>query len=90
MDNISELNELMNTGAKLSCNEIGIPLKNPNRKTKSVLEIRQEGQIKKLWQQAKILRKAKQRKPTERKDPKKTNADKSAIHLEEIKRKILV
>ena len=33
-DNISELNELIYTGAKLVCHKMGIPLRNPNRNTK--------------------------------------------------------
>ena len=59
MDNISELNELIYAGAKLVFNKISVPLRNPNRNTKPGWEIRQEGHVKKLRQQTKMLWKKK-------------------------------
>ena len=53
--NIIELDELIYAGEILFCDKIGVPLKNPNRNTKSGREIRFEGQIKKLRQQGKVL-----------------------------------
>ena len=40
--NITDLNELIYAGAKLVCDEIGIPLRNTNRNTKPGCEIRLE------------------------------------------------
>ena len=54
-DNITKLNELIYAGAKLISNKIGILLRNPNRNTKPGLEMRLEGQMKKL-KQAKLQR----------------------------------
>ena len=56
MDRITELNELICAGPKVICDKIGIPLRNPNSNTKPGWEIRL-GQIRKLRQQAKLLRK---------------------------------
>ena len=42
-DNISELNELIYSGAKLVCDNIGIHLRNSNRNIKPRWEIRPEG-----------------------------------------------
>ena len=57
--NITELNELIYSGAKLVCDTICIRLVNPSKNTKPRWEVRLEGQIQKLLQQAKILRKEK-------------------------------
>ena len=55
MDKITELNELIYAGAKLVGDKIDISQRNPNKNTKSGWEMRIEGQIKKLRQQAKLL-----------------------------------
>ena len=49
---ITELNELIDTGAKLICEKIGVPLKN-TEKSKPGWEIRLETQIRNLRQQGK-------------------------------------
>ena len=59
MDTITELNDFFYAGAKLASNEIATPLRNMNRNTKSKWERIIEGKIKKLQQQAKLLRKVK-------------------------------
>ena len=53
-NNITELNDLIYTGAKFVCTKIGVPLKTTDRKSKPGWEIRLESQIRKLRQQAKI------------------------------------
>ena len=58
-DNITELNELIYAGEKLVSDKIGIPQKKPNRNTKVGWEMKLEGQIKKLRQQAKLQSKEK-------------------------------
>ena len=45
--------------AKLFCNKISVPPRNPNRNTKPWWKIRLEGQVKKIRQKAKVLRKEK-------------------------------
>ena len=55
-----ELNRLIYAGVKLVSDKSGIfpPLpRNSNRNTQLGLEIRLEGQLKKIWRQAKVLRK---------------------------------
>ena len=59
MDNITELNKQIYAWSKVVCDKIGISQSNPNRNTKPGCKIRQEGQVKKLWQQAKVRRKEK-------------------------------
>ena len=59
MDNNTEPNELIYAGMKLICDKICIPLGNLKKNTKPGWEIRLERQIKKLWQQVKVLRKEK-------------------------------
>ena len=54
---ISELNKLIYTEAKVVCDKIIIPQRKLNKNTKPGWEIRLEGQIKKLRQQAKMLKK---------------------------------
>ena len=46
MDNITELNALIYAEAKLACDKISEPLRNPNRNTKPRREIKLEGQVK--------------------------------------------
>ena len=55
--NITEVDELIYVGAWLACDKIGTLLRNLNRNAKPGWEIRLERQVKKLWQQAKVLRK---------------------------------
>ena len=57
MDKITGLNELIYAGAKIVSDKIGIPLGNPNKNTKSGWEMLLRGQIKKLQEQVKLLRK---------------------------------
>ena len=57
--NINKLNELIYAVAKLVCDKIGVPQGNSNKNTKPGWEKRLEGQIKKLRQQAKVLRREK-------------------------------
>ena len=83
-DNITELSELIYTGVKLVCNKIGILLRNPNRNTNPGWKINLEGQIKKLWERAKLLRKVKHKNPTE----KKRQQTSLTIQLEKINQKI--
>ena len=49
-NNITELNDLINTGAKLVCEKIGVLLKTTDKISKPVLEIRLETLIGKLRQ----------------------------------------
>ena len=59
MENINEQNKLIYAEAKLGSNNIGIPLRNPNKDTKAGWEKKLERQIKKLREQAKPLTKEK-------------------------------
>ena len=66
-DDITELNKLIYAGAKQVSIKIGTPLRNLNRNTKTGLKMRLEGQIMKLQQQVKLVRKLKRREtPQER------------------------
>ena len=56
MDNISGLNDLIYAGAKLIGDKIGFLPRNPLRKKNPGLEMRLEGQIKKLGDQVKVQR----------------------------------
>ena len=49
-NNISELNDLIYTGAKLVCEKIAVPSKSMKKQSKPGLEIRQETQIKKIYE----------------------------------------
>ena len=53
---ITELNELIYAGEKLVSEKIGVPLKITNRKSKPGWELRLELQIKRLRQNARILK----------------------------------
>ena len=55
-NDITELNDLIYTGAKLVCEKIGFPLKTTNRKSKPEWEHRIESQIKSIRQQTRILK----------------------------------
>ena len=55
-NNITELNDLIYAGAKLVCEKIGVPLKTTDRKSKPGWEFRFESHIKRLRQQARILK----------------------------------
>ena len=55
-NNMTELNELIYTGAKLVCNNIDVPLKNTNRNSKPGWEIWLEMQKKYLRQKVKMIR----------------------------------
>ena len=57
--NFTEVNELIYAGAGLVCDEIGVPITNPKRNTKTGWEIRLEEQERKLQHQTKMLRKKK-------------------------------
>ena len=57
--NISELKELIYEGAKLVCDKISVPQRNLDRNKKPGWEIKLEVLIKKLRQQAKVLKKEK-------------------------------
>ena len=59
MRQITELSKLIYAGEKLVCDKIGITPRNPTRNTNPGWKIRQEGQVKKLRQQEKVLRKEK-------------------------------
>ena len=56
-NNITELNELIYAGAKLDCENIGIPSKSTKKQSKPGWEIRLETQIKKQRKQARMIRK---------------------------------
>ena len=55
-NNIIELNELIYAGAKLVCENIGIPEKITKKQQKPGLEIRLELQIKKIRKQARMMK----------------------------------
>ena len=69
-DNVTVLNEQIYAGAKLASDKIGVPRRNQSRNRKAGGEIKREGQVKKLRQQAKMLRKEKTRGYVELKRPK--------------------
>ena len=71
------MNKLTNAGAKLVRNEISILQRNSNRNIKPWWELRLEGQIMKLWQQAKLQRKVKYSGIQQKKRPIKTITDKT-------------
>ena len=55
-NDITELNDLKYARAKLVSEKIGVPLKTTDRKSKPGWELRLESQIKRLRQQARILK----------------------------------
>ena len=85
-NNITKLNELFYVGAKLVCENIGIPSKSTKKQSKPGWEIRLETQIQKLRKQARMIRK----RGTEisRKKEHATEG-KITVQLEEIYQKVL-
>ena len=86
-NNITELNELIYSGAKLICEKIGIPSKSTEKQSKSGWEIRLETQIKKLRKQVRMIKKrgagisgGKKEEPTKKK---------ITVQLGEINQKVL-
>ena len=71
--NITELNEIIYARSKLVCDKIGVPLRNASRNIKLGCEIKQEEQVKKLWQQARVLRKESMQRYVEMKRPKQNS-----------------
>ena len=85
-NNITNLNELIYAGAKLVCENIGIPSKNTKAKSKPGWEFRLETQIENLWKQLKVV---KQKKNAEINRKEKTTQEKLTVQLEEIHQKVL-
>ena len=85
-NNITDLNELVYAGAKLLCENIGIPSKNTKAKSKPGWEFRLETQIENLRKQLKVL---KQKKKAEINGKEKTTQEKLTVQLEEIHQKVL-
>ena len=81
-NNITDLNELIYAGAKLVCENIGIPSKNLKEKSKPGWEFRLEN----LRKQLKVV---KQNKNAEINRKEKTTQEKLTVQLEEIHQKIL-
>ena len=80
-NNISELNDLINAGAKFVCEKSGVPSKSTKKQSKPGWEVRLETQIKNLRKQAKIVK---------QRDPgiwgtrmEKTTRGKTTVQLEE-------
>ena len=55
-NNVSELNDLIYTGAKLVCEKIGVPSKNTKKQSKPGWEVQLETQIKNLRKHAKMVK----------------------------------
>ena len=87
-NNITELNELIYSGAKLVCEKIGIPSKIIKEKSKPVWEFQLETQIKNLRKQLKVI-KQKKNAGINRNRKEKTTQEKFTIQLEEIYQKVL-
>ena len=85
-NNITDLNELIYAGAKLVCENIGIPSKNTKAKSKPGWEFRLETQIENLRKQLKVV---KQKKNAEINRKEKTTQEKLTVQLEEIHQKVL-
>ena len=60
---ITELSQLIHEREKLVCDNIDIPLMNQNRNTKPGLEMRLEGQIKKVRQARMLIKEKRTRIP---------------------------
>ena len=84
-NNITNLNELIYAGAKLVCENIGIPSKNTKVKSKPGWEFRLETQIENLRKQLKVV---KQKKKAEINRKEKTTQEKLTVQLEEIHQKV--
>ena len=77
-DNITKLNKFIYAGAKVVSDKIGILLRKPDRNTNTLMENKLRGQIIKLQQQVKLLRKTKCTETQwNKKTKKRTTADKS-------------
>ena len=85
-NNITDLNELIYAGAKLVCENIGIPSKNTKAKSKPGWEFRLETQIKNLRKQMKMV---KHKKNAEINRKENTTQEKLTVQLEEIHQKVL-
>ena len=85
-NNITDLNELIYAGAKLVCENIGIPSKKPKAKSKPGWEFRLETQIENLRKQLKVV---KQKKNAEINRKEKTTQEKLTVQLEELHQKVL-
>ena len=83
-NNITDSNELIYAGAKLVCENIGIPSKNTKAKSKPGWEFRLETQIENLRKQLKVV---KQKKKAEINRKEKTTQEKLTVQLEEIHQK---
>ena len=89
-NNITELNELIYAGAKLVCENIGIPSKNMKEKSKSGWEFRLETQIENLRKQMKVIKQKKKKNAEIKRNRKeKITQEKLTIQLEEIYQKVL-
>ena len=86
-NNITELNELIYAGAKLFCENIGIPSKSSKKQQKAGWEIRLESQIQKLRKLARMTRKSGAEISGEKKE--QATWGKITVQLEEINQKIL-
>ena len=84
-NNITELNELINAGAKLVCENIGIPSKSTKKQQKPGWEIRLESQIKKLRKQARMMKRGAE---ISRGEKEQATWEKITVQLEEINQKI--
>ena len=88
-NNITELDELINAGAKLVCEKIGIPQKARRKKSKAGWEIRLETQIKKKSTKTVQKDKTKVRHWNMLGQKGNTTQGKIAVQLEEINQKVL-
>ena len=80
-NNITDLNELIDAGAKLVCENIGIPSKNTRAKSKPGWEFRLETQIKNLRKQLKVVK--------QKKNAEINRKENTTVQLEEIHQKVL-
>ena len=85
-NNITDSNELIYAGAKLVCENIGIPSKNSKAKSKPEWEFRLETQMKNLRKQ---MKEVKQKKNAEINRKENTTQEKLTVQLEEIHQKVL-
>ena len=86
---IMELKELIYAGAKLVNDKIRVPRRNLNGNARPGWEIRLEGQVKKLQQEARILRKEKHVRICWNEKTKIRQQKRLAMQLEEVNQKIL-
>ena len=87
-NNITKLNELIYSGAKLVSKKIEVPLKSKKKKSKLGGEIRLEIQIKNLRKLAKMIKQWKDA-GIHRNKKEKATQEKITIQLEEINQKVL-